>query len=72
MVLYNHIVIILKLNLFLFLFTIGGLTGVMVSNASIDVAFHDTYYVVVFLPMHFLGLNGMPRRIPEYPDAYLG
>ncbi|CAN3371382.1 cytochrome c oxidase subunit 1 (mitochondrion) [Diutina catenulata] len=106
---------------FLFLFTIGGLTGVMISNASIDVAFHDTYYVVghfhyvlsmgalfsligayyywgpsmfglnynriwgeihfwllfisvniIFLPMHFLGLNGMPRRIPQYPDAFLG
>nr|YP_008474998.1 cytochrome c oxidase subunit 1 [Clavispora lusitaniae]AGS44289.1 cytochrome c oxidase subunit 1 [Clavispora lusitaniae] len=106
---------------FLFLFTIGGLTGVMLSNASIDVAFHDTYYVVghfhyvlsmgalfslvggyyywgpsmfglkynkvwaeihfwllfisvniIFLPMHFLGLNGMPRRIPQYPDAFVG
>ena len=106
---------------FLFLFTMGGLTGVMLSNASLDVAFHDTYYVVghfhyvlsmgavfsilagyyywspqmlglyyneklaqiqfwlifigantIFLPMHFLGLNGMPRRIPDYPDAFAG
>ena len=106
---------------FLFLFTVGGLTGVLLSNASIDVAFHDTYYVVahfhyvlsmgalfsliggffywgpsmfklnynklwaeilfwllfisvniIFLPMHFLGLNGMPRRIPQYPDSYFG
>lgn len=104
---------------FLFLFTIGGLTGIMLSNASIDVAFHDTYYVVghfhyvlsmgalysliggyfywsesifnlkynfvkakilfwllfisvngIFLPMHFLGINGMPRRISDYPDSF--
>lgn len=104
---------------FLFLFTVGGVTGVVLANASLDIAFHDTYYVVghfhyvlslgavysmfaafyfwvgkmtgytyneylgrvhfwmftlginfVFFPMHFLGLNGMPRRIPDYPDAY--
>lgn len=27
---------------------------------------------IIFLPMHFLGINGMPRRIPQYPDAFVG
>ncbi len=100
---------------FVILFTIGGLSGVMLALAPVDLQYHDTYFVVahfhyvlvtgaifsimaavyywlpkwtgnmyderlgqwhfwlstisvnvLFFPQHFLGLAGMPRRIPDY------
>jgi cytochrome c oxidase subunit 1 len=104
---------------FVFLFTIGGFTGLMLGVAPADFQYHDTYFVVahfhyvlvtgavfaiiagvyywlpkwtgnmynetlakwhfwlsaisvnvLFFPMHFVGLAGMPRRIPDYSPMF--
>jgi len=50
------------------------ITGRMYSEARAQVHFVTMFIGVnrTFFPMHFLGLAGMPRRVPDYPDAFAG
>ena len=49
------------------------ITGVKYSEILGKIHFWAFFVGVnlTFFPMHFLGVAGMPRRIPDYPDAYL-
>jgi heme/copper-type cytochrome/quinol oxidase subunit 1 len=53
-------------------FWIGKITGTNYNEVLGQIHFWTTFIGVnlCFFPMHFLGLAAMPRRIPDFPDAY--
>lgn len=57
-----------------FYYWFGKMTGLQYSETLGQIHFWVFFIGVniTFFPMHFLGLAGMPRRIPDYPDAFAG
>jgi cytochrome c oxidase subunit 1 len=57
-----------------FYFWVGKITGLAYNEVLGKIHFYFFFIGVTVtpFPLHFLGLAGMPRRIPDYPDAYAG